>query len=40
MSNDTTVCNMKKESSLAKLIPENYLIVWDECTVAHKRVIE
>ncbi|XP_022172105.1 ATP-dependent DNA helicase PIF2-like, partial [Myzus persicae] len=40
INNDLPVCNIKKGSEMAKLIQECKLIVWDECTMAHKKAIE
>lgn len=40
INNDLPVCNIKKGSAMAKLIQECKLLVWDECTMAHKKAIE
>ena len=36
----TPLCNISKQSDTAKVLKECKLIVWDECTMAHKRGIE
>ncbi|XP_022176581.1 uncharacterized protein LOC111037986 [Myzus persicae] len=37
---DTPVCNKKKNSTLAKVLTDCVLIVWDERTMAHKSGVE
>ncbi|XP_060855199.1 ATP-dependent DNA helicase pif1-like [Metopolophium dirhodum] len=37
---NTPVCNIKKNSQLAKVLTDCVLIVWDECTMAHKSGVE
>ncbi|XP_053598600.1 uncharacterized protein LOC128668828 [Microplitis demolitor] len=37
---DNILCNISKQSYMAHVIREAKLIVWDECTMAHKNVIE
>lgn len=39
-SNDTPTCNISKNSAMAKVLQECKLIVWDECTMAHKKSLE
>lgn len=34
------VCNITKRSGMAKVLQECKVIVWDECTMSHKRVLE
>ena len=38
--NETPVCNIAKNSAMAKILQVCKLIVWDECTMAHKRSLE
>ncbi|XP_055614537.1 uncharacterized protein LOC129760881, partial [Uranotaenia lowii] len=33
-------CNISKNSSMAKLLQSCKIIIWDECTMAHKRALE
>ena len=37
---DTPVCNIKKGSGIATVLERCHLIVWDECTMSHKRAFE
>jgi PIF1-like helicase/Helitron helicase-like domain at N-terminus len=37
---ENPTCNIKKNSTRGKLLKECRLIVWDECTMAHKRALE
>ncbi|XP_053595501.1 uncharacterized protein LOC128667822 [Microplitis demolitor] len=37
---DNILCNISKQSYIAHVIREAKLIVWDECTMAHKNAIE
>lgn len=36
--NETPICYIKIGTNLAELLEEIRLIIWDECTMAHKRV--
>lgn len=38
--NETPACNIAKNSAMAKILQICKLIVWDECTMAHKRSLE
>lgn len=38
--NETPVCNISKQSAMAKVLTNCRLIIWDECTMAHKRALE
>lgn len=38
--NETPVCNIAKNSAMAKTLQVCKLIIWDECTMAHKRSLE
>ncbi|XP_044592065.1 uncharacterized protein LOC123270186 [Cotesia glomerata] len=38
--NETPACNIVKNSAMAKILQVCKLIVWDECTMAHKRSLE
>ena len=33
-------CNIKKRSALAELLKQTSLIIWDECTMSHKRAFK
>ncbi|XP_037931270.1 uncharacterized protein LOC119666067 [Teleopsis dalmanni] len=33
---ENAVCNIKKHSNMAKVLQKCHIIVWDECTMAHK----
>ncbi|XP_067947443.1 uncharacterized protein [Watersipora subatra] len=37
---ETPVCNISKGNGLAQLLQTTKLIVWDECTMAHKTILE
>ena len=37
---DTSVCNIKKCSGIATVLERFHLIVWEECTMSHKRAFE
>lgn len=37
---ETPVCNIKRGSAIAKVLSECDLIIWDECTMSHKKAIE
>ena len=37
---ESPVCNISKSSGLAHLLKQCHLIVWDECTMAHKGALE
>lgn len=39
-TNDNAVCNIKKHSSMGKVLQQCKIIVWDECTMAHKHSLE
>lgn len=39
-SNETPTCNISKNSAMAKVLQQCKLIVWDECTMAHKKSLE
>ncbi len=38
-TNDTPVCNIPKDSGTAQVLKKCDLIVWDECTMAHRRAL-
>lgn len=38
--NENPVCNIAKQSAMAKVLKNCKLIMWDECTMAHKRALE
>ena len=38
--NETTFCNIKKNSHLAKLICETDLLIWDEAPMQHRHIME
>ncbi|XP_036347381.1 uncharacterized protein LOC118756745, partial [Rhagoletis pomonella] len=38
--NETPVCAVSRNSEKAKILAECSLIVWDECTMAHKKAVE
>lgn len=33
-------CNISKHSAMAKVLVASKIIIWDECTMAHKRALE
>ena len=37
---DKPTCSVTKYSATAKLMRECKIIIWDECTMAHKKVLE
>ncbi|GBP42567.1 ATP-dependent DNA helicase pif1 [Eumeta japonica] len=37
---DTPTCNISRSSAMGKLLMQCKLIVWDECTMAHKKSLE
>ena len=37
-SNQTPTCNILKNSAMAKILQQCKLIVWDVCTMAHKKI--
>jgi hypothetical protein len=37
---DTPLCNINKGSGVVKVLQECALIVWDECTMAHRLALE
>ncbi|KAF0701224.1 ATP-dependent DNA helicase PIF1-like, partial [Aphis craccivora] len=39
-SNAFQSCNISKKSAMAKVLQQCQLIVWDECTMAHKKSLE
>ncbi|XP_050063152.1 ATP-dependent DNA helicase pif1-like [Aphis gossypii] len=39
-SNETPTCNVSKNSAMAKVLQQCKLIVWDECTISHKKSLE
>ena len=39
-NNPAAVCNIKKQSSMAKVLQNCKIIIWDECTMAHKNSLE
>ena len=38
--NETPTCNFSKNPAMAKGLQQRKLIVWDECTIAHKSSLE
>ncbi|CAF4836778.1 unnamed protein product [Pieris macdunnoughi] len=38
--NETPTCNLSRNSAMAKVLQQTRLIIWDECTMAHKRSLE
>ncbi|XP_042912160.1 uncharacterized protein [Parasteatoda tepidariorum] len=39
-NNPDAVCNIKKQSSMATVLKHCRIIIWDECTMAHKHSLE
>ena len=39
-STKTPTCNISKSSGMGKLLQQCKLIIWDECTMAHKKSLE
>jgi len=37
---ETLTCNINKNSRIAKVLQSCQLIMWDECTIAHKKAFE
>ncbi|XP_053949346.1 uncharacterized protein LOC128857621 [Anastrepha ludens] len=37
---DHPTCNISKHSAMAKVLVGSKIIIWDECTMAHKRALE
>lgn len=37
---DEPTCNISKKSAMAKVLQNCKIIIWDECTMAHKRALE
>lgn len=37
---DTPTCNISRNSAMGKVLQQVVLIVWDECTMAHKKSLE
>lgn len=37
---ENAVCNVKKQSGMAKVFKKCKIIIWDECTMAHKHSLE
>ena len=35
-TNETPTCNLSRNSAMAKVLQQSKLIIWDECTMAHK----
>ena len=40
IGNENYVCNISKNSGIAEVIKRCSLIIWDECTMAHKNALE
>lgn len=39
-ANETPTCNISKNSAMARVLQTCRIIIWDECTMAHKRALE
>jgi len=39
-STETPTCNISKSSGMGKVLQQCKLIIWDECTMAHKKSLE
>lgn len=39
-TSETPTCNVKKNSGMGKVLQTCKIIVWDECTMAHKKALE
>ncbi|XP_036339810.1 uncharacterized protein LOC118749148 [Rhagoletis pomonella] len=39
-NNPDAMCNIKKQSSMATVLKQCKIIIWDECTMAHKHSLE
>lgn len=37
---ENAVCNIKKNSGMSEVLKQCHIIIWDECTMAHKNAIE
>ncbi|XP_016854588.2 uncharacterized protein LOC107983828 [Anolis carolinensis] len=37
---ETPICNISKTSSMGKVLQKSKIIIWDECTMAHKKSLE
>ncbi|XP_044590563.1 ATP-dependent DNA helicase pif1-like [Cotesia glomerata] len=37
---ESPLCNISKQSDIAHVLRETKIIIWDECTMAHKKAIE
>lgn len=37
---ETPICNISKTSGTAKLLKRCHIVIWDECTMAHKKSVE
>lgn len=37
---ENPVCNISRTSGMAKVLQQCKIIVWDECTMAHKKSLE
>lgn len=37
---ETPICNIARDSNLAEVLQQCKLIVWDECTISHKKAFE
>ena len=40
IKDDEPVCSLSKGSAMAKVIQECALILWDECTMSHRKAFE
>ncbi|XP_055918287.1 ATP-dependent DNA helicase pif1-like [Eupeodes corollae] len=38
--NPNAMCNIKKRSGMATVLQKSLIIIWDECTMAHKHSLE
>ena len=38
--NETPTCNLSRNCAMAEVLQQTILIVWDECTMAHKKSLE
>jgi ATP-dependent DNA helicase PIF1 len=37
---ETPTCNITKKSGMGRVLQSCQLIIWDECTMAHKKALE
>ena len=37
---ETSICSIRKNSDMAKIIKKCKFIIWDECTLTHKHALE